>query len=157
MAHAITKKEVAPQPVLVATRRVKPAEIATTLAQALGCVFAHAQEQGFMLAGPPFTRYLEKGPELWTIEAGLPVAAHVAASPSGDVRGENLPGGLAATTTHAGSYDQLDQAHAAIRQWIEAEGLTAAGAPWESYITDPGDYPDPKDWRTEIFWPLAGR
>jgi len=30
----------------------------------------------------------------------------------------------------------------------------AAGAPWESYVTDPADYPDPADWKTEIFWPV---
>ena len=66
-----------------------------------------------------------------------------------------LPGGFVATTTHSGSYDKLNEAHAAIQQWIQAEGLTPAGAPWESYTTDPADYPDPKDWKTEIFWPLA--
>ena len=33
--------------------------------------------------------------------------------------------------------------------------LRPGGAPWESYITDPADHPDPKDWRTEIYWPLA--
>jgi AraC family transcriptional regulator len=43
--------------------------------------------------------------------------------------------------THAGPYDKLHEAHAAIQQWIAAEGLTAAGAPWESYVTDPADSP----------------
>ena len=38
---------------------------------------------------------------------------------------------------------------------METEGLVAGGAPWESYLNDPSDYPDPKDWKTEVFWPLA--
>ncbi len=155
MAYSITKKEIAPQPVLVVRRRVKPSEIASTLAEVLGQVFMHAQSKGIALAGQPFTRYLEWGPGLLTIEAGLPVAGHSGARSSADVRAETLPGGFAASTTHSGPYDKLTEAHAAVQQWIEAEGLTAAGAPWEVYVTDPADYPDPKDWKTEIFWPLG--
>ncbi len=155
MAYSITKKQIAPQPVLMVRRRVKPSEVATVLAEVLGHVFRHAQLYGMALAGQPLTRYLEWGPGLWTIEAGMPVTAHVAAPAGKDLRAETLPGGFVATTTHAGAYDKLTEAHAAVQQWIEAEGLIAAGAPWEVYVTDPADFPDPKDWKTEIFWPLA--
>jgi AraC family transcriptional regulator len=155
MTYSITKKEIAPQPVLVVRRRVKPSEVATVLGEVLGHVFLHAQRNGIALAGQPLTRYLEWGPGLWTIEAGMPVTAHIGTASEGDVRADTLPGGFVATTTHAGSYDKLTDAHAAVQQWIEAEGLTAAGSPWECYVTDPADYPDPKDWKTEIFWPLA--
>lgn len=134
---------------------MKPAEIAATLGEVLGHVFQQAQSNGMALAGQPFTRYFDWGPGLLTIEAGMPVAAHAGGSPAGDVRAETLPGGLAATTMHIGAYDKLNEAHAAVQQWIEAEGLNAAGAPWEVYVTDPADFPDPKDWKTEIFWPLA--
>jgi AraC family transcriptional regulator len=155
MAYSITKKTISPQPVLLVRRRAKPSEVATVLAEVLGHVFQHAQRNGMALAGQPLTRYLEWGPGLWTIEAGMPVTALTGAASEGDVRADTLPGGLVATTTHAGSYDKLFHAHAAVQQWIEAEGLTAAGAPWECYVTDPADYPDPKDWKTEISWPLA--
>ncbi len=156
MKYSIAKKEIAAQPVLMVKRRVKPSEVAATLAEVLGYVFAHAQQNGIALAGQPLTRYLEWGPGLWTIEAGMPVTALCCeTSCDADVRAGILPGGFVATTTHAGSYDKLNEAHAAIQQWIQAEGLTPAGAPWESYTTDPADYPDPKDWKTEIFWPLA--
>jgi AraC family transcriptional regulator len=155
MAYSITKKTISPQPVLVVRRRVKPSEVATVLAEVLGHVFLHAQRNGIALAGQPLTRYLEWGPGLWTIEAGLPVAAHVAAVSDASVQAGTLPGGFVATTTHAGPYDKLFYAHAAVQQWIEAEGLISAGAPWECYVTDPADYPDPKDWKTEIFWPLG--
>lgn len=156
MAYSITKKEIPPQPVLVVRRRVKPSEIANALAEVLGHVFIHAQQNGIALAGQPLTRYIEWGPGLWTIEAGMPVTANVDEPPrEGDVRAEALPGGFVATTTHTGPYEMLNEAHAAVQQWIEAEGLTTAGAPWEVYTTDPADYPDPRDWKTEIFWPVA--
>jgi AraC family transcriptional regulator len=158
MTYEIAKKELTPQPVLVARRRIKPADLAKTLAEVLGAIFLHAQQNGMVLAGQPFTRYIEWGPGLWTIEAGLPVAALSKNSESGKakVRADTLPGGPAATMTHVGPYDGLFRAHAAVQQWIEAQGLVAAGAPWEVYVTDPADFPDPKDWKTDIFWPLAG-
>jgi AraC family transcriptional regulator len=156
MSYSISKKEIPAQPVLVVRRRVKPAEVSKTLADVLGHTFQHAQQNGVAVAGQPFTRYLEWGPGMWTIEAGFPVNAHSAAAPSeNDIRADTLPGGLVATTTHTGPYDKLAEAHAAMQEWIESEGLTAHGAPWEVYVTDPADVPDPNEWKTDIFWPLA--
>jgi AraC-like DNA-binding protein/effector-binding domain-containing protein len=154
MTYSITKKQVSPQHVLVVRRRVKPAELAQALGEIFGQTHLYAQRSAAAMAGPPFTRFLEWGPGLSTIEAGMPIAAPDPGE--GDVKADQLPGGPVATTIHTGPYDQLPAAHAAVQQWIEAQGLVAKGFPWESYITDPADYPDPKDWKTEIFWPLAG-
>jgi AraC family transcriptional regulator len=155
MAYSISQKEISAQPVLVVRRRIKPSEVAATLGAALGQVFQYAQQNGIALAGQPFTRYIEWGPGIWTIEAGLPVTGAVAKTTSGgEVRADVLPGGLVATATHTGPYDKLNEAHAAIQQWMEAERLRSAGAPWEVYVTDPADHPDPKDWKTDLFWPV---
>jgi AraC family transcriptional regulator len=153
MTYSIAKREISPQPILAARRNVKLSEVAKALGEIFGQVHLYAQRAGAVMAGPPLTRYLQWGPGLLTIEAGIPVASPVPGE--GEVKADTLPGGFAAVTMHTGPYDQLMEAHAAVQQWIEAEGLTAQGAPWESYVTDPGDYPDPKDWKTEIFWPLA--
>lgn len=72
----------------------------------------------------------------------------------GDVKSGALPGGPTAVAMHAGPYDQLSETYAALERWIEANGLRTAGAPWESYITDPAEHPDPGDWRTEVYWPV---
>jgi len=159
MTYSITKKELAPQPVLVVRRKVKRSEIASTIAQVLPQVFLYAQQNGIALAGQPFTRYLEMGPGLVTMQLGMRVAASgqdpKRIEAAGEVVPGTLPGGPVATTVHAGPYEKLTDAYAAIEQWMEAEGLVAAGAPWECYVTDPADYPDPQDWKTEVFWPLA--
>ena len=73
-----------------------------------------------------------------------------------EVTEDMLPGGFVATTTHAGPYEGLTSAHAAVQQWTEAQGFVTGAAPWEVYVTDPADYSDPKDWKTDVFWPLAG-
>jgi AraC family transcriptional regulator len=158
MAYSITKKDLSPQPVLVVRRRVKRSEIATTIAEVLPRVFLYAQQNGIALAGQPFTRYVEVGPGLLTIEPGMRVAAS-GSEPKpvdADVVPDTLPGGPVAATMHVGSYDKLHDAYVAIEEWMKAEGFAAGGAPWEAYVTDPADYPDPADWKTEVFWPLAG-
>ena len=153
MAYSIATKQLQPQPVLVTVRRMKQSEIAMNLGEMFGRVFQFAQQRGLALAGPPFARYLEMGPGLMTVQAGFPVIAASSAVPQ-DLAVDTLPGGLAVMTVHSGAYDRLQDAHAAIQEWIEAERLTPSGAPWESYVTDPGQYPDPKDWKTEVYWPL---
>ena len=155
MAYTITKTQLAPQAVLVVRRRIKRSDIAATIAEVLPSIFVYAQQQGIALTGLPFARYSEVGPGLLTIEPGMRIASGTAGSTEGDVRYDTLPGGPAAVTMHCGPYELLPDAHAAVEQWIEAEGLTAGPACWESYVTDPGEVPDPKDWKTEIVWPLA--
>jgi AraC family transcriptional regulator len=157
MTYSITKNHLSLQPVLVARRRVGRSKIAATIAEVLPKIFLYAQKNGIALTGLPFTRYVEVGPGLLTIEPGM----RIAASGEGlnpidpEIVSDTLPAGPAATTTHIGPYDKLPDAYAAIQQWMEGEGLIAAGAPWESYVTDPAEYPDPKDWKTDVFWPLA--
>jgi len=154
MPYAIARRELAPQPVLLVRKRVRRPDIAKALAEQLGRVFLHAQRTGAAIAGQPFTRYLDWGPGVLTLEIGLPVATAASLASSDDIRSDTLPGGLAATTTHLGTYDKLNEAHAAVQVWIEEHNLQSAGAPWEVYVTDPADVPDPANWRTDLFWPL---
>jgi len=165
MSYSISKTELAPQPVLLIRRRVKRSDIAATIQEGLGHVFGFAQQHGIALAGLPFTRYSENSLGLVTMEPGIRIAGSAqdpisidpawTSSPNEVVRA-TLPGGPAATTIHVGSYAQLGDAYAAIEQWMEAEGVknTDTGSPWECYLTDPTEHPDPKAWKTEIFWPL---
>lgn len=162
MAYEIVRKELAAQPVLIVRRRVTRSDIAAAIGEALPHIFQHAQARGLALAGHPFTRYVEVGAGLLTIEPGMRVASPLSsggAAPA-DAGGEGtviedvLPAGPAAVTVHAGPYETLSDAYAALERWMESTGHRAAGPPWESYITDPAEFPDSKDWRTEVAWPL---
>lgn len=153
MEYTIVKKQLSPQPVLIVRRRVKRSDIAATIGESLPLIFAYAQQGGIALAGLPFTRYVEMGPGLITMEPGMRVTGKLPAS-QGEIIAETLPGGPAVTTVHSGPYDKLTDAYAAIEHWMETEGLASAGAPWEEYLNDPSEHPDPKDWKTEVFWPV---
>ncbi len=133
--------------------RVARHELPAAIAEGVGKVYMYAQQAALALAGQPFTRYQSMGPGLLSIEVGMPLAAD--ATGNGEVESGVLAAGPAAVAVHAGPYDQLGETYAAVERWIEAQGAQPGGAPWESYVTDPADHPDPADWRTEVCWPLA--
>lgn len=150
----VTLQERPAQPVVFQRVEVVATEVQRALAQCLPAVFAHCQREGLTMVGPPYTRYVSMRPGRMTLEAGMQV--QVARGDDGaQILAGELPAGPTAVTTHEGAYDSLQEAHVALEQWAEGQGRAAAGGPWEIYVTDPGDHPDPADWRTEVCLPLT--
>jgi AraC family transcriptional regulator len=150
---SIERRELTPQPALIIRCRTSRGDLQTAIGNSLGGVFGHCQKVGLPLEGRPFVRYLSTGPGLWTIEGGKPLAAP--ASGEGAIEAVTLPGGPAVVAMHGGLYDQLNETYVAMERWMEANGVRPGGAPWESYITSPAEHPNPADWRTEVYWPIA--
>jgi AraC family transcriptional regulator len=150
---SVTRQQYPGQAILLIRRSIPRPELRPMLAECFGKLFAHGAKSGLPIAGWPVARYLSVGPGLWTVEAAMPLA--MPASGQGEMQSGTLPAGPVAVGIHAGPYEQLPETYAAIEQWMQANGARAAGAPWESYVTDPGQHPDPADWRTEVYWPLA--
>jgi AraC family transcriptional regulator len=148
----VTRRTLDPQITLVIRRKISLSQIPQELASILPRVFAFAQQNGIPLASPPLTRYFELGRGTATIEAGFAIA--IPAKGEGDIVASELPGGDAAVAIHAGAYERLEETHAIVATWLDAQKLSG-GAPWEVYVTDPGETPDPKDWRTEVVYPIA--
>ena len=152
---SIERRELEAQPILVTRLTAARHELSQAIGTGVGKVYTYAQQAGIALAGHPFTRYLSAGPGLLTIEVGFRVATAVAGE--GHVEAGQLPGGPAVVAVHGGPYDQLSETYAAAERWMAENSLSPAGAPWEWYVTDPAEHPDPADWRTDVFWPVAAR
>ncbi|CAM2064053.1 Helix-turn-helix domain-containing protein [Sulfidibacter corallicola] len=152
MSYQVEKKVITATPFLFMKKQTKPEAIAEALASMFVPVFQFATSRGIPFAGPPTARYVSYGPGLVTIEAGMPIAGQ--ADAEGDITSGSLFGGDVVTTIHKGPYDSLNLAHEAIQVWIAEHNEQADGAPWESYLTDPGEVPDPSEWLTEITYPL---
>lgn len=154
MSYEIEKKNIDEIPFLYMKKQVPQEEVSEALATMLPPVFQYAMANGIPFAGPPTTRYVSFGPGLVTLEAGMPVA--------GEPQGKDeillgaLAGGNVVSTVHKGPYDTLNEAHAALQTWMMENGEESAGPPWEVYITDPGEVPDPAEWLTEVIHPLKG-
>jgi len=150
---SIERRDLARQPALIIRCRTPREELQAAIGSSLGPVFGYCMRTGLPMDGRPFVRYLSIGPGLWEIECGKPLAAP--APGEGTIEPVTLPGGPVLVAMHGGPYDQLQDTYEAMERWMEANGTRPGGAPWESYITDPADHPDPADWRTEVYWPLA--
>ena len=150
---SIAREERPAQPLLLIRRRLVRTELQAMLGECFGKLYAHGQRAGLPIAGFPLARYVTMGPGLWTVEAAMPLAT--SAPGEGEIEPGALPAGPVVLGIHAGPYEELPATHAAIERWLETRGLRAAGAPWEWYVTDPSQHPDPADWRTEVYWPLA--
>jgi AraC family transcriptional regulator len=149
---SIARKEAAPMPFLFVRRQASHSEVSKTLAECFGIVFPHCLKAGLEMAGFPLARYPVVGP-LMTIEAGVPLVEP--ATPEGEMQYCELPGGPVVFAVHGGPYDQLGDTHAAILRWMQEQKLRVEGPHWEWYVTDPGEHPNPADWRTHIYYPLA--
>ena len=151
-ASAVTTRALTPQPMLAIQARTVPSEGGALMGELLPEVWAYLEREGVHPAGPPFARYFEYGEDGVDLEAGFPVPGPV---PGNDrVRGGELPGGEAAVAMHVGHYDTLAATYRQLERWIAEQGRRPAGAPWEVYLTDPGETPDPAEWRTEVLWPV---
>jgi AraC-like DNA-binding protein/effector-binding domain-containing protein len=150
---SIERRDLTPQPFLFVQTKAGRHEIAKAIAESLGKAFPYMMQAGVPIAGRPTARYLTAGPGLFDMQIGVPVAT--AAPGQGDVQAGELPGGPTAVAIHAGSYDSLSETYTAMERWMESNGYRPGVGPWEAYVTDPGDFPDAKDWRTEVYWPIT--
>ena len=149
---SIERRELTAQPFLFVRAKVARNEISKAIGEGLGKAFPYVMQAGLPIAGRPTARYLTTGPGLFDMQIGVPIA--VPSPGQGDVQGGELPGGPIAVGVHAGPYEDLSETYAAMERWMDANGYQPGGAPWESYVTDPADFPDTKDWRTEVYWPM---
>ena len=147
-SYAVELQELAPQPTAVIRFQIPPDQISGKLAEVLPAVYAFLAEHGIE-PGTPFSRYHSFSADEIDMEAGAPVPEPITGS--GDIIAGELPGGTVATTWHVGPYDQLAAAHNALSGWFAEQKKTPNGGPWETYVTDPGQEPDPSRWKTQVF------
>ena len=153
MQYVVGLRKIERSPVLFVHKEAPVAGIGPALGEAYGAIWPYVQRVGVEPAGPPYARYLSVKPEHAVFEAGVPVSRAVPGE--GEISAGELPGGDVAVTTHIGPFDQMQPAYEAIGAWMREHGRADGGPPWEVYMTDPAEEPDPAKWRTDIVWPLA--
>ena len=87
-------------------------------------------------------------PEHTDIEVGAEIPAGV---------GEHIrpfTPGLCCFATHVGPYDDFSRCYTALTEWIEKEGYSVAGPPFELYIKGCESDLSPNEYVTEIYFPI---
>jgi DNA-binding transcriptional MerR regulator len=115
-----------------------------------GTLCAGLEKKGLNPTGPFLSIYHDEefNRECTDIEVGIEVAVD---------KGEHirtLSPGLCCFATHVGSYDDFTACYTALMEWIEQEGYTVSGPPFELYVKGCEENVQPSEYVTEIYFPI---
>ncbi|MEE9254726.1 MAG: GyrI-like domain-containing protein [Pseudomonadales bacterium] len=127
-----------------------PAQLVDQIGKAIREVMSYLARNAIEPAGAPYGRSTwEPGDDL---EIGVPVTKGIEGD--GRVVAGELPACKAAVARHVGPHEKISETTAELRKWIAERGLAEADVPWEIYLTNPSEVPDPNAWENELVHPV---
>ena len=139
MISAFSLTRIAPAPA-VFTRVSAPIDILPTAAtESLMMLRDQVRERELGPQGRLLVRFIkfDRPEDEVTFEVGVPTKAPwTNTEVTGTSPGE-MPGGLAVTTRHTGTYESVPAAIRALGAWIGAQGLTPIGSPYQFHTDEP--------------------
>ncbi|TYA97874.1 SRPBCC family protein, partial [Seonamhaeicola marinus] len=131
--------------------------ISQVMGKQYGEIMSYMAKNNIVSNGMPFTIYNEMNTENGNIimSNAIPILNKVKVEKDSEVLCGFIPKIKVLKTTLKGNYTNLPKAWEATMKHIAESGLVQADMPpFEIYTNDPGDFPNPADWVTEIYIPL---
>jgi effector-binding domain-containing protein len=145
--YPVSVKTAEAQPTAVVAATTTWAEYPGLWPTLLDEVYAFIRGGGATQDGHNVMLYLDDVPN---VEVGVQVTGPF--EPAGRVIPSVLPTGQVAGTVHRGPYEELEEAHVALKAWCGSHRHALTGVRWEIY----GDWrEDPADLETEVCYLLA--
>ena len=142
---------------LYKTINAKDSNISQKMAEQYGSLMNYVTQNNIAMAGMPLTVYNEMNTENGTVimSNGLPVNQKIEVSEDTDISCGYLPKTSVLKTTLTGNYTNLADAWDVALKYIADNNLVQSEEkPFEIYTNDPGEFPNPANWITEIYIPL---
>jgi len=141
---------------LYRTTSAKGASAPSIMIQNYNGISAFMSENNIAITGMPFTIYNEIFPSGDVIMTNaLPVREKIIVAGDNNVFSGYMPTVTAVKTTLRGNYINLGKARNEAMKHVQDQGYTLSKEkPFEVYVTDPKEYPNPADWITEIYVPI---
>ncbi|WP_439153181.1 SRPBCC family protein [Winogradskyella sp.] len=140
---------------LYKTTNANSQNMSAKMAENFGTVMEFMGTKGLKQSGMPLTVYNDMSSGNVIMSNGIPVNQRIDIPEGSDVSLNFIPKTKVLKTTLTGNYTYLSKAWAATMKYIAKNGLEQADLdPFEIYTTDPGNYPNPADWKTEIYIPI---
>lgn len=139
---------------LYKTTNANSQNISAKMGQNFGAIMQFMGTQGLKQSGMPLTVYNEMA-ETVIMSNGIPINERIEVPADADVSLGFMPNMKVLKTTLTGNYTNLPKAWEATMKYLAEQGLEQSEyKPFEIYSTDPGLYPNPADWITEIYVPI---
>ena len=146
MHYEITTTRVDARPIASIDVHATPDELDALIPGLLDEVWEHLKGIGLDRQSHNVVIYYDAEVHL---EAGIEVPGDSGFEGEGRIERSSTPAGLAARTVHIGPYEQLSEAHEALRSWCADKGYHTVGPVWEVY----GEWTDDTSkLRTEVFY-----
>ena len=134
-------------------------EIGSKMAGMFGQVAGFFAQNNIQMDGMPFTIYeqIDEANNNAIFSAAIPVSSRVITPAGSPVLCGFMEPVMTVKTTLRGKYDYLDKAYLAAQQYLAENNMTADPTKkmFEIYANDPGDFPNPADWVTEVYIPVV--
>jgi len=139
---------------LYKTTNAKNSNIRQKMAEQYSSLMTYVSKNDIQMAGMPLTVYNEMNPANGTVimSNGLPVNQKIEVSEDSDISCGYMSKMSVLKTTLTGNYTNLGEAWEQALTYIADNNLMKSDEkPFEIYTNDPGQYPNPADWKTEIY------
>lgn len=121
----------------------------------MGQLMAYLGDDASKMTGVPFTVYHTWDEEKEMTEMEISVPCDSEKPENENIKRGQTYAGRTLMCSFKGPYEGTGAAHNFLHKYIEDNGMTIAGSPWESYVNDPGETPNPDDLITEIYYPIS--
>lgn len=122
-----------------------------------GAIMALLGEDSQNMTMPPFAIIHKYDEENEMADVAVSIACVSAKEPNERIRKGESYDGAAVKCVHVGPYEYTGAAHEFLATFMKDNNYEFNGAPWEVYVTDPGEEPDPSKWITEIYYPVVAK
>ena len=140
---------------LYKTSSASSSNISAIMGQNYGEIMAFASQNNIVPSGMPFTIYNEMSSGGVVMSNAIPVREKVAVASSTNILSGYMPLTKTVKTTLKGNYEHLSEAWAKAQEYIAQYNLEPSYLkPFEIYTNDPGNYPNPADWTTDLYIPI---
>ncbi|HTX87651.1 MAG TPA: SRPBCC family protein [Bacteroidales bacterium] len=132
-----------------------PKDYSRVMGKAYGEMMGFAKSKKLKSTGAPFAIYLkwDSVTKFSVMDLGIPVEKMEKGA--GRIRVETLPAQHIVMAYYFGPYNaKMANTYYILDQYIRESGKSAAGGPWEIYITDPMSEKDSTKWETDILFPV---
>ena len=138
---------------LLVSGDVKPENIGDFYGENFGRIMGYMTEKKVEMAGYPTGLFYNWTDTLAKMSAAIPISSDVAGTDEIEFR--SIAASSSLQIEYYGSYELTMEAHLAMDDFMNSNGLELNGAVREVYVTDPMSEPDTSKWLTQIIYPVS--